>query len=181
MMLRVGGGDPVQGPVGGIHWHTSPTHRVEYVATDDLRLQIPWVRLTGPDGRVTEFRTPDFTNDLSQFTVRTMDCIDCHNRPSHRYDKPNDAVDRALALGLIDPALPSIRKNATEALVQTYASVAEATNGIAATLQAAYPNEPRIQPAITAVQHIYRDNFFPTMQASWKNYPEHIGHKDWPG
>jgi nitrate/TMAO reductase-like tetraheme cytochrome c subunit len=31
------------------------------------------------------------------------------------------------------------------------------------------------------VQLIYKDNFFPDMKASWKVYPDNIGHKDWPG
>ena len=38
-----------------------------------------------------------------------------------------------------------------------------------------------VKPAIAAVQEIYQHNFFPEMKASWKDYPEHIGHKDWPG
>ena len=40
---------------------------------------------------------------------------------------------------------------------------------------------PRIPHAIAAVQQIYRDNFFPDMNASWRSYPENIGHKNWPG
>ena len=31
------------------------------------------------------------------------------------------------------------------------------------------------------MQDIYRRNFFPAMKANWRAYPEHIGHKDWPG
>ena len=41
--------------------------------------------------------------------------------------------------------------------------------------------DPRITPAIEAVQQIYRDNFFPEMNASWDKYPNNIGHKDWAG
>ena len=181
MLLKVGGGHPDQGPVEGIHWHTSPNHKVEYIATDDLRLEIPWVRLTDEHGEVHEYRTPDFTDDPSGYTIRTMDCIDCHNRPSHRYDKPNDAVDRALAFGRLDRSLPAIRLHATEALVQPYDSVEDALRGIAAALEEHYPDDPRAEPAIAVVQQIYRQNFFPAMKADWRSYPEHIGHKDWPG
>jgi nitrate/TMAO reductase-like tetraheme cytochrome c subunit len=181
MLLKVGGGHPDQGPVEGIHWHTSPNHKVEYVASDPLRLVIPWVRLTDENGQVHEYRTPDFTGDPDPRNIRTMDCIDCHNRPSHRYEKPNDAIDRALALGLIDRSLPAIRLHATEALVQPYDSVDHALQQINDTLNSNYPDEPRILPTIQVVQQIYRNNFFPNMKANWSAYPEHIGHKDWPG
>jgi len=181
LLLKVGGGHPDQGPVEGIHWHTSPNHKVEYIATDDLRLEIPWVRLTDEDGQVYEYRTPDFTDDISGYAIRTMDCIDCHNRPSHRYEKPNDAVDRALAFGRLDRSLPAVRLHATEALVQPYESVEEALRGIAEALHAQYPDDPRADPAIEVVQQIYRQNFFPNMKANWRAYPEHTGHKDWPG
>ena len=30
-----------------------------------------------------------------------MDCLDCHNRPSHTYEMPEAAVDRAMAVGAI--------------------------------------------------------------------------------
>jgi hypothetical protein len=123
LLLKVGGGHPDQGPVEGIHWHTSPNHKVEYIATDDLRLEIPWVRLTDEDGQVYEYRTPDFTDDISGYAIRTMDCIDCHNRPSHRYEKPNDAVDRALFLRSTRPFAARRPPHATEALVQPYESV----------------------------------------------------------
>ena len=53
--------------------------------------------------------------------------------------------------------------------------------GIATYLANKYPNEPRIRAAIDSVQQIYKDNFFPEMRASWKNYPDNIGHKNWPG
>jgi len=179
LMLRVGGGDPEQREVTGIHWHIA--NQVEYIATDESRLEIPGVRHTDSEGRQTEFRTPEFTDDIAQHEIRTMDCMDCHNRPAHIYKKPNDAVDRALAQGWIDRSLPGIRARATEALVQEYATKDEALEQIANTLKAKYPDQPTILPTIEAVQRIYSDNFFPSMKADWRAYPEHLGHKDWPG
>ena len=32
LILKVGGGDPTHGPVGGIHWHMSIADKVEYIA-----------------------------------------------------------------------------------------------------------------------------------------------------
>ena len=88
LLLKIGGSDPRRGPVGGIHWHNLPGNKVEYVATDDARQKIPWVRVTDAQGNVTVFKTARFTNDVSKMELRTMDCMDCHNRPSHRYLSP---------------------------------------------------------------------------------------------
>lgn len=181
MTMNVGGADPAHGPVTGIHWHVNPGNRVEYIATDELRNTIPWVRMTSADGKVTEFRAPDFTDDISGHEIRTMDCMDCHNRPAHRYEAPSDAVNSAIALGRIDRALPNVKAKAIEVLTAEYATADEAMAQIASAMGEEYPNDPRGKAAIEAVQQIYRNNFFPAMKASWKVYPDHIGHRDWPG
>jgi hypothetical protein len=167
--------------VGGIHWHVSPNNTIEYIATDDRRQVIPWVRVTNPKGEATEYRNARFTNDIHQFEVRQMDCIDCHNRPAHRYLSPNDAVNFAMSIGKINPSLPWVKSNAVAVLVQKYASEDEALQKIAGSLEAAYANASRVGELVTEVQNIYRQNFFPEMKADWRAYPENIGHKDWPG
>ena len=181
MVLKVGGGDPTHGPVGGIHWHMSIADRVEYIATDEARQKIPWVRLTDSNGVVTVFKEKTFTNDISRYEIRTMDCIDCHNRPAHRYMPPGDAVNLALSLGQIDRGLPWIKTNAVYALTRPYQTDIEARNGIATFLASRYPDDPSIRRAIPVVQRIYADNFFPAMKVNWSVYPENIGHRDWPG
>ncbi len=181
LLLKVGGGDPTHGPVGGIHWHMSIADRVEYIATDQGRQKIPWVRLIDSRGVVTVFREKTFTNDISRYEIRTMDCIDCHNRPAHRYMSPSDAVDLALWLGGIDRTLPWIKTNAVFALSRPYGSSEEAREGIATLLASRYVDSPGLERTITAVQKIYSDNFFPEMKANWSVYPDNIGHRDWPG
>jgi len=182
MLLNVGGGDPTHGPVGGIHWHMNVGNKIEYLASDDKRQVIPYVRVTELlQGVVTEFRTPRFTNTVDEAALRRMDCMDCHNRPAHRYQTPNAAVNLSILLTNIDRGLPFIKSNAVYVLTQSYTNDAQALQSIATTLSKDYPNDPRIRPAIDAVQQIYKDNFFPEMKASWKTYPDNIGHKDWPG
>jgi formate-dependent nitrite reductase cytochrome c552 subunit len=181
LLMKVGGADPTHGPEGGIHWHMNVKNKVEYVATDVARQKIPWVRIVDPQGVVTEFRTRGFTNDPASFTIRAMDCMDCHNRPAHKYQTPNDAVNLAISLGHIDRTLPWIKTNAVYALTRDFKTETEALQGIATHLAERYPNEPRIRPVIDVVQQLYRDNFFPEMKASWKIYPDNIGHKNWPG
>jgi hypothetical protein len=110
-----------------------------------------------------------------------MDCMDCHNRPAHRYETPNSAVNLAMALGTIDRSLPYIKTNALFALTRSYTNEASALEGIATILANRYADNARVRPTIEAVQQIYKNNFFPEMKASWKAYPDNIGHKDWPG
>ncbi|HWX22567.1 MAG TPA: NapC/NirT family cytochrome c [Candidatus Binatia bacterium] len=187
MLMKVGGGDPTHGPVGGIHWHMNVGNRIEYVATDEARHKIPWVRLTDSQGVVTEYRAPRFTNQVSEGSVRVMDCMDCHNRPAHRYQTPDSAVNLAIYLGHIDRTLPYVKTNALDALTRPYTTETQALQGIATILAEKYPADKYancqkgVRETIDAVQQIYKDNFFPAMKASWQVYSDNIGHKDWPG
>lgn len=188
MTMKVGGGDPTSGPVSGIHWHMSVANKVQYYPADESRQKIPWVRITDlTQGIVTEYRAKGFTNIIDEASLRTMDCMDCHNRPAHRYKTPNAAVNLEMTLGRIDHTLPSIKSNAVYALTLTYSNETQALERIATYLAQYYAPDkyPSVQKevhaAITSVQGIYKDNFFPEMRASWKQYPDNIGHKDWPG
>jgi hypothetical protein len=54
--LRIHVGGPIggTGTGSGIHWHMNRSNQVEFVALDDKREQIPYVRVSTPDGRVRE-------------------------------------------------------------------------------------------------------------------------------
>src|SRR6478609_7527982 len=181
LSLNVGGADQTHGPAGGIHWHVNQDNKIEYIATDDRRQVIPWVRVTDAKGVVTEYRVPKFTNDIAGFEIRRMDCMDCHNRPAHQYRSPNNAVNFALSVGKINPQLPWVKSNVVALLAQKYTTETEALDKIEAALGQAYPEAPDVDKLVTEVQNIYRQNFFPEMKADWRAYPENIGHKDWPG
>jgi nitrate/TMAO reductase-like tetraheme cytochrome c subunit len=181
LLMKVGGGDPTHGPVGGIHWHMNVGNKVEYLATDDARQKIPWVRLTDSQGAVSVYHTKNFTNAVDEQKVRTVDCMDCHNRPAHNYQSPNDAVNLAISLGHIDRGLPWIKSNAVYVLTKKYTNETQAVQGIATVLSDRYRDDARVRPAIAAVQEIYTNNFFAEMNASWDKYPNNIGHKDWMG
>ena len=188
LTMKVGGGDPTHGPVGGIHWHMNVGNKVQYYATDEARQKIPWVRIVDEQGVVTEFRTPTFTNTVPDSEMRTMDCMDCHNRPAHKYMSPDKAVNLAMSLeDQIDRTLPWIKTNAVYALTRNYTNETLALRGIATILAERYPKDKfptrqeSVRKAIDVVQRIYRDNFFPEMNASWDKYPDNIGHMIWPG
>jgi len=181
LVLKVGGSDPVHGPVEGIHSHMNVSNRIEFVALDDKRLDIPWVRVTDASGKVTEYRTENFKDDISKHTIRTMDCMDCHNRPAHNFAAPNDAVDQAMAMGRIDPTMPWAKSKVVKALAQSYSTREEALQKIGSTLRADYPDDKRVDALIAETKAIYQANFFPEMKADWRAHPNFIGHKNSSG
>ncbi len=180
LLLNVGGAG--RNPAGGIHWHMSKANKVEYFADDPKRQNILWIRTTLADGSTRVYRKGDFTGEPAPDAVRTMDCVDCHTRPAHNYRAPNDALERAVSSANLDlSAFPLFKRQAIAALTAEYANVPEALDKIATALKAKYPAGPALDAAIAAVQTVYRQNFFPLMKASWKAYPDNIGHKNWPG
>jgi nitrate/TMAO reductase-like tetraheme cytochrome c subunit len=181
LSLNVGGGDPEQGPSGGIHWHMNLANKVEYIATDPQRQVIPWVRFTDAKGKATEYRVKDFTDDPAKHAIRRMDCIDCHNRPAHDFKPPNVSVDVAMSTGRIDPTIPWIKSNVVAALIAPYTTEEEALRKIGESLRNKYPGDSKVEPAIAAAQNIFKNNFFPEMKADWRAYPNNIGHKEWAG
>jgi hypothetical protein len=186
LLMKIGGGDPEHGRVGGIHWHMNITNRVEYAHTDSGRQVIPWVRLTAQDGTVTVYKVESDTliPDPDSTAVRRMDCMDCHNRPSHVYNAPARAVNVALSTGRLSTGLPSIKQTAVELLTAEYDSTASAMASIAQGLRDRYrehADAAAVDQAITTVQRIYQTNFFPEMKVNWRAYPNNLGHTIFPG
>jgi hypothetical protein len=190
LLLKVGGGDPTLGPVHGIHWHMSSNHRVEYVATDRTRQKIPWIRVTDEKGGVTIYEAKGEKlkpGEISPERIRLMDCIDCHNRPTHIYAPPVRSVNRSMSLGRLDPSVPFLKKNAVQAMVDansTSKTEAEALASIEKKLRADYADyadQKKVQNVIAEVQRIFRETIFPEMKANWNVYPDNIGHSLWPG
>ncbi|MDB6026557.1 MAG: hypothetical protein JWM68_2780, partial [Verrucomicrobiales bacterium] len=181
LLLKVGGGDGEHGRAEGIHWHMNIANKIEYIASDEKRQVIPWVRMTDKTGKVTEFRVAGFTNDLAKAALRRMDCMDCHNRPAHQYHAPNDSVDMAMSTGKIETTLPWIKSNAVTVLTASYSTEDEALSKISATLRAQYGTYSKLDSLVSAVQGIYTNNFFPEMKVSWSAYPDNLGHKNSEG
>jgi hypothetical protein len=119
-----------------------------------------------------------------------MQCVDCHNRPTHTFELPERALDRAMGLGRISTTLPFIKKKAVELLKADYASNEEAAHRIPATLAGYYQQtDPtlasqrarHIAVAGAEIAAIYNRNVFPDLKVTWGTYPNHLGHTDFPG
>jgi len=189
MLLKIGGGTTRQGQGRGIHWHIQNV--VEYIATDPQRQNIPWVRasLNGQTVTYVDVTQPLSEAEWQKYEVRVMDCIDCHNRATHIFRPADQAVDEAMAAGLLPTDLPYLRRQAVAAMQAEYGSQEGALAGIAALAgfyQQNYPalyQERRsdIERAIAVLQDIYRSSHFPEYRVTPQTYPDNVGHSASPG
>ncbi|MGE3275323.1 MAG: cytochrome c3 family protein [Vicinamibacterales bacterium] len=191
LRLRIGGIDG-RGQPTGIHWHVSDQNAIEYVALDDARQEIGLVRLTAPDGTVTEFRAEGVTDEqLAAGQSRRMDCVDCHNRPSHRFARSvGRAVDEVLASGAAANDLPFLKREAVAALEPAYPTQDAGVEAIGGRLTAFYRDgypelfssrRGDVDRAVAAVQAAYARNIFPAMKVGWGQHADNLGHTDFPG
>lgn len=185
LLLHIGGG-----PYGaGIHgMHLGEGVQVRYWPSDEKRQTIPWVEYTS-GGKSTVYaveksKTPD------PASIRVMDCMDCHNRPTHTFDLPERAVNQAMSAGSISSTLPFAKKQSVEILKQTYSSTEDAVARIPAAFEAFYQkNYPQIyaqrqnevRSSAKALLAIFERNVFLEMKVTWGTYLNNIGHTDSDG
>jgi hypothetical protein len=192
LQVHVGGGGTGPGGPTGIHWHVNPGNRIEFKATDARRQVIPWVKLTDPQGRERVYQAEGAnTADLAAIESRVMDCIDCHNRPTHPFaGSAERELDRALGFGEIPTTLPFVKRQAAALVKSAYPTQDAAKAAIATELSRFYQtNFPEIfrtsraevDHAIRGIQRVYERNVFPTMRVTWGTHPNNIGHVDFPG
>ncbi|MEJ1972352.1 MAG: cytochrome c3 family protein [Lacunisphaera sp.] len=168
------------GGLGGIHWHAGRGEKVEYYAADTKRQEIPWIRVTNlADGRARVYRTEAFKGEPTPAEIRTMDCMDCHNRPAHVFPAANDSVEQAMAASAISTKLPFVKREAVKAMLQTdIATAADAPGKIDAYLRKKYADAPDVAGASAEVQRLFASTMFPERKADWRQYPDNLGHKD---
>ncbi|HPM36506.1 MAG TPA: NapC/NirT family cytochrome c [candidate division Zixibacteria bacterium] len=189
LRVKIGGGTPrATGQAGGIHYHMLTERRLEYIPADEKRSVIAWVRSIGPEGDTTVWVNADAEQPAvadSADAIRAFDCMDCHNRPSHRFNPPATAVNRALNRHELSAELPSIRKLAVDLLNAEYKTKPQALEAIAQGLREYYrTNYPDrveaqkddIERAAAVLQEIYTLNFFPEMKTDYRVRENHLSH-----
>lgn len=185
LLLHLGGG---HGQGSGIHsWHINPDKVTQYYPADEDRQEIPYVRVTEGDGTVREYKSGDA--EIDEAELRTMDCIDCHNRPTHIFEMPGQALDTRMADGLIDVGIPYIKAAGLHALREAGAEGGN-VGQVAGLIRAYYEeNAPEaledhaegIAEATAVIEAIYARNVFPEMKLTWGSYINNIGHERFPG
>ena len=192
LILKVGGF--TRAGSQGIHGrHLDEGSRIHYISTDEKRQVIPVVFYTDDTGKTVEYVSTDIKvskEQLEKGERRAMDCIDCHNRPTHAFELPENAVDLRMSRGVISTELPYIRKKAVELLKADYPNRETAKTrieeGITGYYRSTYPevyNTKRalVEQAADAVSAIYLRNIFPDMKVGWGVHPNNLGHNDFPG
>lgn len=178
----------------GIHWHINPEVQIEYISLNDKRENISYVKYTNrKTSEVTIYRDANNTvtdSALSASTARTMDCIDCHNRPSHHYNSPTVYFDKAMTSGAASGKIPFFKKVVMGILSGKFPTKDTAMmmieQGITDYYKSDFPdyyadNKDVINSSISAIKTAYSQNTFPLMKVSYDLYPDHIGHLETNG
>jgi NapC/NirT cytochrome c family, N-terminal region len=188
LMMMVGGSK-----FAGIHGaHFGTGIQIRYAADDPKRQTIPWVEYRNTISSSDEvFLSEGVTQDaVDNLPKHGMQCVDCHNRPTHTFESPEGAMNNALALGEISAGLPFVKKKGVELLKATYGSTGEASKEIPAVLVSYYrQNYPdlyvkrslEVEEAARAILAIYNRNVFLDLKVGWGTYPNNLGHTEFPG
>ncbi len=189
MLIKVGGGSPATGATSGIHWHMNLENEVTYIATDDQRQKIEWVQMrnrrTGATRQYLMEGSKLTPAQIASSPKRTMDCVDCHNRPTHIYPPPDRAVDKALLAHNLARNLPYIKQQAVTVLSKDFTSTAQALAAIEKEIGDYYrTNHPAVYASqrkdvdrsIAALKQIFQTTRFPEMKVDWRTHPDNIGH-----
>ncbi|HVS74907.1 MAG TPA: NapC/NirT family cytochrome c [Candidatus Acidoferrales bacterium] len=192
LVMKIGG-RTWQGSVGIHGRHLDTGARIRYISIDAQRQVIPVVYYTDDAGKTVEFVSSDVKATPQQLAAgehRAMDCVDCHNRPTHAFELPDGAVDKRIAEGLISPQLPFIKKKALELLKAEYPDqdtarqriISELNNFYRASYSQIYQEQPTlVKQSAEQVAAIYTRNVFPKMRLTWGTHPNNLGHNDFPG
>lgn len=190
MLVHVGGN---RGQGGAIHSHMYIDNKIYYAAEDEKRQKIPWIKSVDGQGKETVYTSDDSLfkdKEPSPELIRKMDCMDCHNRPAHRFQPPYELINEQLLSGKINPRIPLIKQKAMEVLSGDYASQEEGEAEIRQKLTKFYQEKHKdfyasarsdVEKAIEEIVNLYHENFFPEMKTRWDIYPENIGHLTSPG
>jgi len=192
-ILKTGGGSKAHGASSGIHWHMIINNKITYAALDKKHLVIPWVRVDRGDGSADEYFSTDLPvsdSKLATLARHRMDCMDCHNRPTHNFPPPDAGIDAALYGGHLSASLPYIKRLAVDSMTQKYADRESAHREIRKRIQDFYREKyPQVfqsrkgdvAQAAKVVISVYDRSVFPRMNVDWRTYPSHLGHRYWPG
>jgi nitrate/TMAO reductase-like tetraheme cytochrome c subunit len=194
LKMKIGADHSALGLTEGIHWHINPDVLVEYIASDDRNEELPWVRYTNLKTSETivyqDEDNPIEDSLITSTNIRAMDCIDCHNRPSHSYRPPAFFVNDAITGGEIPHELPGIKSLAMGICAEEFTSSDSASSYIRKTISKFYKSdypeifddqEALVEQAIVGLQSAYSENIFPDMKVRWSAYPNHIGHLEFDG
>ncbi len=188
MLIKTGGGDLDTGRHGGIHWwHIYSDNKIRYIQGDERRISITWVELTNSNGemRIYTRKGEDAPTAAEMEEVRTMDCIDCHNRPTHLFQFPNKAIDAIMETPPGPGQAPLLQARGAEGGAgqvpdprRRHGGSEEGDRGLLRRQLPVGPEGPRARRAPKRQPRSTAAIVFPEMNTNWETHPNHIGHPD---
>jgi NapC/NirT cytochrome c family, N-terminal region len=202
MLLHIGGEDRSTGKMVGIHTHVAQDTEIRYQPLDKQRKRIGRIVVL-KNGKVEREYLPKEEAKADSgdakagagaakaeagepIPERTMDCVDCHNRPTHWMDQSaKGAVDRAIYTGQLDRKVPFIAQASTAALQSAGLTRQGAESQLRQALQAIYQKEHEgkvpapevLDSTAKALSALYLQNVYPDMKVGFGTYPTNLGHK----
>jgi nitrate/TMAO reductase-like tetraheme cytochrome c subunit len=155
LVMKIGAAQSAHGLKEGIHWHINPDISVEFISEDAKNLNIQWVRYTNEkSGEIKIYQDADQEfgmNPESTANIHTMDCMDCHNRPSHNYRPPAFFVNESITSGSIPQDLPEFKNLSMDICSEEISDSDSAKQFIKTTILEFYESEyPEIFESDTA-------------------------------
>jgi nitrate/TMAO reductase-like tetraheme cytochrome c subunit len=181
MVDHVGGLNARTRKFEGIHAHLDPSKKISFEYLDARRTKVGKITVVENGKLKAEYAVPGET--AKPAGVRTMECIDCHNRATHRFDgTARQAVEKALWSGELDATQPYLAKVAAETLGAADVSHEDADGYFRTALAAAYapldakPSAQAMDKAALTLSAVYKRNVFPKMHVTWNSYPDLANH-----
>ncbi|NOZ35991.1 MAG: cytochrome C [Chlorobi bacterium] len=194
LKMKISSGISALGHAEGIHWHINPNVKIEYISKSNHKDTIPWVKYTNLEtGKVTVFQDvnePLAPEEMLHLQTSEMDCMDCHNRPSHSFKSPSDYVDDGINKGIIPKDLKFIKQISMQVLTVRTSTTDSSLNYIKDNITSFYKDKhpdiyktqkSSIDKAITGIQNEFSKNSFPEMNVYNTSYANHIGHQQTKG
>jgi hypothetical protein len=181
------GGDKITGIHGA---HFAPGISIRYAAEDGARQRIPWVEYRNENtGETRAFSNSGPAQDSSKGLPKyEMQCVDCHNRPTHTFELPERAMDKALAAGDIPVTLPYVKKKSVELLKTGYGTSEEAAAKLPGALVRFIRSYPQIYAQRTQdIERAGKPSLRSTTATSSGSeghvgyLSNNLGHTDFPG
>lgn len=194
LQMKTGPAYSALGLQEGIHWHINPDVKIEYAATSSDRQNIPWVRYTNlKTGETYTYEDEEniiTPQQLDTLEIRVMDCMDCHNRPSHDYQTPVKFINTGITSGVIPKELPGIKSLAATVVGANFSTTDSAMEHIRSEVYHFYESnyedifiakKDLIEQAVIGIQEQFKKNIFPEMKVKWSAYENNIGHLEFVG
>ncbi len=192
LVVHTGSGEAREKATRGIHWHID--QNVEYVTDDVQKRTIPWVRITGKDGKSTTYFDASSKVGRAEMDQKDEAADGLHGLPQRGrppVQEPRRPRRRGDVRGThrrVDPVDQEARSTIIEKASALHGPMGEQVATFKKIIADAAPKgelKPEQKKAeeqfAQAMLKILELSEFEAPNLTWKSFPNHVGHKDFPG